>query len=346
MVRRAMGDSADIAVPSAVIAWLCRGAVTGLVAALAWWPPATAAALAHLAVEGEATLSDARVEVVCEDRDAAWVRCTVELRGTLTAGEGGARLRAAAQEPMEGVSLEDVTWSTDAGALRRERALNGSERVALRGGLTLDLDTRRGWDGLLVHPGLGVRHPLLGESWLQHHQTLEVELTLVRGATLASPPEVEVRNPSRAAVAARPDGAVSFTLCPPHGGPPQGALAHGGPVVTVGGELTTGRAVASVGYEVGLFDLLILSAWFESDFRSISQAVIAELVAPGAALFTVPSLSAGLGFVARELGADDPRFGLRVRLSASSYALGFVVDFDYLPSAGEWRVSLAARLGL
>lgn len=321
-----------------------RTAVSALLAAVVWSPPAIAAALAHLEVEGAATVSDARVEVACEDRAEAWVRCTVTLRGTLTAGDDGARLRWPSFEPRVGVTIAPGPSSAIDSDSTRD--LSPSERIALDHQLTVDLDTRRGWEGLMVHPALGVRHPLLGESWLQHHRTLELELGLVRGATLAAPPEAEVRNTSRAAVSIGADGAVSITLRPPHGGPPEGALANGGPVVTVGGEPTSGRAFASVGYEVGLLDLLILSAWFESDFVSVSQAVIAEVAAPGAALFIVPSLSAGLGFVARELGDDDPRFGLRIRLSASSYALGFVVDFDYLPSASEWRVALAARLGL
>jgi hypothetical protein len=303
----------------------------------------------EILVEGQAVARDLSVRGSCEVRDHASARCVVVVQGWLEALDGTVALRDEPRSGLPGVRREGRLL-VGGEPLLRPRTLQEGEAVQITGRLVVDLDTRRGWDGLLTHPGLGLRHPLLGESWLVHHSTIEVDVVPVGGPELRfQGAGVEVTGDARVEVQmpAEPDGSFGLRFRPPRGGPPQGPLAHGGPVVTLGGTLQATTPTLGLGYEVGLFEFLVLSAWLETDFSSLSEAVIVEAVTPGALFFVWPSLSAGVGLVASQAGALDPRFALRLRLSASTYAIGFVADFDYFPSPSEhWNVTLSARLSL
>lgn len=134
-------------------------------------------------------------------------------------------------------------------------------------------------------------------------------------------------------------------------GPPSIPLANGGPALTLTGRFDAARAYAgvrtilSVGYEVGLFDYLIVSAWFETDFEEISEAVIVEGALPSI-IYAIPGLSFGVGAVARQLGQRDVDAAFRMRIGLHWYYVGFVGDFDYWPAIPGWTATLGMRLGI
>jgi len=63
-------------------------------------------------------------------------------------------------------------------------------------------------------------------------------------------------------------------------------------------------------------------------------------------LILLPSASAGVGFVARQLGPRDADAAFRVRLGVGVWVVGVSADFDYWPAIGEWTASLRARVSL
>lgn len=307
----------------------------------------------ELAIVGRAVVRDIEVRVVCEgfgDEQNA-VQCRVTTRAELEAEGDGVRL-------CPGSCGAPVFYRqhvvVDGELLRGERTLSRGERVQVATEVQVPLSVERGLEGLLTQPALGVRHPALGESWLSHHSSRTVRIRPFGGAQLEArgPARVELSAPPRVRARTTTPGVpqVEVQLRPPHGGPPSGPLAHGGPVVTLGGRMPLADGVGinfllGVGYELGLFEHLIVSAWFETDFDSISEAIVIEAAAPGL-IIIVPSLSAGVGVVARQLGVQSADAGLRLRLGASFYFAGFVADFDYWAVAGTWSGTFSARISL
>lgn len=224
---------------------------------------------------------------------------------------------------------------------------------------------RTGEPTALSQPPLGLRHPLLGESWLSYQRPQTVRVEVTAGSELAAEGRVAVDLPSTPGTHVKVNGnsvspsepsapsgipRIDVELRAPQGGPPVGPLAHGGPAITLGARLPlpsgSGRFLFGVGYGLGLVDYLVVSAWLETDFDDhVSEALLIEAAAPGY-LFIFPSVSAGVGLVARQLGVQGSDAGVRIRMSATYFAAGFVADFDYWAVAGTWTASLAARISL
>jgi len=117
--------------------------------------------------------------------------------------------------------------------------------------------------------------------------------------------------------------------------------APAGPITRPRGS-TSGRVLAPS--QVAAEEHFIASLWFETDTESISEALLIEVAAPG--LFILPSLAVGVGVVATQLGPRNADAALRIRMTSSSWGLGFVSDFDYFPSTGTWSAGLAGRFGI
>ena len=119
----------------------------------------------------------------------------------------------------------------------------------------------------------------------------------------------------------------------------------GGDVGTVAGGARNDRPMLRVAYEAGLGPWVFVSASFETDFDSILQSAVIDVATPQVLIF-LPSLRAGTGVVARQLGPRDADVGVRLRLGASMFAAGGDVDFDYWPAIDEWTMTGALRISL
>jgi len=314
--------------------------------------PGVVRAQTGLHIDGAAIASNVVVRVSCsaarEGRSRA--SCEVSTELTIEATES-TRLCPSSCGPGFYAPLPILV---EGALLRSPRMLAPGQRVSASVTNHFELSTERGADSLITQPGLGLRHPFLGESWLDHGTARHV-VRQVTGdrVTLDGAVRVERGDHERIRARLQPTGdgsppAVEVELRPPHGGPPEGPLAHGGPAITLGGRIHEGRAgfLLGVGYELGLVEHLILSAWFETDFEDhLSEAVLIEAVSPGA-IFIWPSLGAGIGPVFRQLGNFGSDAGLRIRLTGAFFVTGLVADFDYWGIAGEWTFTVSARLGI
>jgi len=127
-------------------------------------------------------------------------------------------------------------------------------------------------------------------------------------------------------------------------------IQHGGPVLALGTRLDLSdeddrRFLFRGAYELAVASYFIGSVSFESDFDSIYESVVIEAASPEL-LIVLPSLSAGVGFVARQLGNRDADAGLRLRTGINFIAVGVTMDFDYWPTIGDWTAVIAGRISL
>lgn len=335
--------------------WSVRREAAGCLAAVALLHAVPSVALAQggLRVMGRATARNAAVVVACTSRRGGEgaVECSVRANMEIRANEAGVRLCVA---PCQGATLPYPHVAVDGEVLRGPRELAEGERVAVEVRLEVSLSVERGWDAVVSQAPIGLRHPLLGQSWLLYRSADRVEVQPISGTQLELEGSARVQRPrsSRVRVDVEEETGVSVQveLHPPFTGPPPGALAHGGPVVTLGGRLglddRSAVGLFGIAYELGLLDYLVVSAAVETDFVDhMSEALVIEVATPGV-FFLVPSLSAGVGVVARQLGVQGADAGPRLRVGATFYAAGFVADFDYWAVTGTWTATLSARVGL
>lgn len=341
---------------------------SALVVAVALWPLDVCAQdaveqLPQIVVEGSAVARNAEISIRCTRHDDVSTQCRVTLRADLQAGESGARLCGGSCESPIPTAL-GFRIAVDGELQTRIASISPGRLVTVEISYDTELSVARGWGTLVSQPALGLRHLLLGESWLWYASAAAVDVPAPLAPGLAlegGMVTVEVTSPERIRV--RVDGAplhtnraqlaqlprVRVSLLPPHGGQPEGPLANGGPAVVLGGRIQPGapgaRFLLGVGYELGLFEYIVLAAWFETDFESISEALLVEVALPSA-IFVVPSLSVGIGIVGSELGPQHSEAALRIRLGAATWAVGFVADLDYHPAYGAWTAMMAGRVGL
>jgi hypothetical protein len=322
--------------------------------------------LAGIFVIGAATARDARVDVRCEGagfEDPA-ARCAVRVSFVVVADDA-LELRATTPE------LVFERPRTMRGELRIDgerldgtvtRAPGSETRVELAA--TFELAVTRDWRGTpwIAEPML-TRHFLFGESAAIARRGDGIVGPLVAGAGLRVQGTIEahvdvpggvevwvgeqVVDGDARVTSAELDLRVGLAAPPTF----DALVANGGPVLGLGWRGTTrdgdgdGRFELRLGYELALAEYVFGALAFETDFESIMESLVIEIVAPGVAFF-VPSVSAGVGVVARQLGTRDADAALRLRLGAVYFSLGVSVDFDYWPAIGDWTTSVVVRLSL
>ncbi len=149
-------------------------------------------------------------------------------------------------------------------------------------------------------------------------------------------------------VSAAHDGLLLTVRVEPEGEP--FPIQHGGPVLGVGARFDLADEENTLvtlrgAYELAVADHFIGSVSFETDFESIYESLVIETASPEL-LVLLPSVAAGIGVVARQLGDRDADAALRLRLGMNLLAVGLTCDFDYWPAIGDWTASMVARLSI
>lgn len=320
-------------------------------------PPPPAPRPAGPVVFGEARVRDVQFAVRCEGA-APPLACTLHATFSLVA-VGEVRVEPSHADPTVGASLlvDDAPLGPDG----RTVAAGTTARVELAEPFTLSVhDTWREsfWE---IAPMLA-RHPLLGESEAIEHRCDPFLAALVIGTrvTVEGTVHVDASAAGRARVAV--DGqtvtgvldvstrspSVDVSLYVPSTVP---LLRRGGPLLAVGVRYDLslpsdqGRVLLRGGYEVGFTEWGFASLSFETDFASIMESVVVEAATPELLLF-VPSLSAGVGIVARQLGGRDADAALRCRLGVGFPGIGVTGDLDYWPAVGSWTGTVVLRVSI
>jgi hypothetical protein len=309
----------------------------------------------HLTIDGPAIVRDATIDIDCNGYEA--FSCDVHLRFELVAGASGARI----ERPRTWV-IRPPRLRVNGREVGAEVVLAPNDRVTFEMAYStypMDLRPRKPvspWGAPWILP-VDARHFLLGESWRFVSYPRVEDLVIIRARSVevagsvrvnASPaPHTHIRVDS-ARVPEWPHLAARLPVISIEVDRVSEPVVHGGPVVTLGGLIRTDgtptRFILGLGYELGFADYFLVSAWIETDFESIQEAVLLEVASP--ALYFVPSVAAGIGVVSTQLGNRDVDFGLRLRASFNIWVLGFVADFDYFFESDGWSIALAARLSI
>lgn len=337
--------------------------LTGLLTLALAAPPAAGASAAPVRapapplpgveVSGPAVLEEVCIEIDCAGTDLvlASARCRVRARAIVGALEP-VELRLprpeAAQVLVDGAPATG-TRPLDPGSrahveLSFERALAVTERDA---------------DAPWVVTANRARHVFLGESTSLRREGESASGTLFDGVmlTVRGPIRVDARGSGAVQVvvgaedvagvaeitAPRPTLAIAIEAAPAV----DPVVQHGGPYLALGvwGALDAEEPpfLFRVGYELALVDHVILGVAFETDFDSIAESVLVEIASPEI-LVIFPSVSAGVGAVARQLGQREADAALRLHVGYQLFAVGATLDFDYWPATGGWTIAGAGRL--
>ncbi|MCB9593126.1 MAG: hypothetical protein H6719_10370 [Sandaracinaceae bacterium] len=333
--------------------------------------------LAGLEVIGEAVVRDLALQVHCDATNLIddTARCALRARFSLEAiGEVSIHAGPRAPRPDGETSLRAMGQLVRVGEVRVDGEVLGEEPRGLEPGARVEVEIEadrelgRGVEYVgeapwIVMPMVG-RHPLFGQSEGMRRGGDGIGGVLVDGARVRFEGElgVEVEAPgflhvrvaghevdgSRTLDASRPTLSLGIEARPDA----DPVVQLGGPVVALG---ATGpfpgspddepRFHLSVGYELGLFEWVLVSAAFETDFDSIAEALVVEAATPQL-MVIVPSISGGVGVVARQLGDRDADAALRLRAGVHLFGVGVRADYDYWPTTGDWTVTIAARISL
>ena len=313
-------------------------------------------------VLGSAELCDARVTVDCISRRILERSARCEVRATFTIAATGA-----------------VTLTPEAYLGERDRVELGGAGPTLAAGqvATVTITARRAlstsWrlrDPYII-PAMVVRHMFLGESTSRQRRAGEDVVVLAGGPelVLGGEPALEADGDGRVRIALGRDEVVVdergrprstsgrvasadegrtrerrllVSLTVPPIADAHGWLHQGGPLLAAG--VRQDRFVLRGAWEVGLGERLFLTASVETDFDSVLESLVLDVATPQPLI--IPSVRAGVGVVARQLGPRDADVGVRLRAGASLFAMGGDVDFDYWPAIDEWTLTAAARLSL
>lgn len=304
-----------------------------------------------LSVLGPATLREVRVVVECDDRSGALpaTRCAIDVRFSMEAG----------LEPVQ-LELRDQGRG-DAGTMRVDSevvsacTLEPGQRASVSFHTAAYLAARRVDELEWITPAMYVRHFLVGDVLATHNEGAWFSTPAVEGMriTVEGPIGVETRVPDfvsvtvgAADVSGRasldvPRPSISIGVTPPaldHGPiQPGGPFLAGGARFDMSNSSDDGRFLLQAGYELGFAEHFFVSVGLETDFESIMQSVVLEAATP--AVLIIPSVFAGVGVVARQLGPRDADAALRLRVGTTLMVVGVCVDLDYWPAIGEWTMS-------
>lgn len=335
MARRAAADHRSAAVPRA------PSFALAIVVVLATGARARAQ---------DATLRSARVRVDCPEPDGEEVRACV----------ANASYDLEAHRPVALVVRGDVRVDGRPATSTVRLGRGQRARVELRYRPVLDMRPRppesEGFLDLVVMPPLVVRHLVLGE----HRRPADLEMPvgrilLARGRGLAFHGELRLEDHVRRghlepdAYASRWSTSVAVHIF--QEAPEEGVVTSGGPVLGLGGWVgfsgpaTDVRFALRAGYELAIYDYALAAVAFETDFDSIAESVVFGVASP-MIWFLLPSVTAGVGVVARQLGPREADAALRLRVGASYPIVGVTLDFDYWPAIGEWRGAFYGRVSI
>lgn len=318
-----------------------------------------------IVVAGDANVRGLSVEVRCTEETLVETsaRCEVRAHFVLEALEP-VEVTAPAVSGVTAVSLRiggrellSDTHPSEGG--RQALGLGEVVEVDLSFVVALHTETTFGEEPLLLTP-VRARHLIFGEATSMRHAGDALYGIFVEGPSLHFTDGVAVvRETGAVGLSVGGQAVDSGTYEVAHAGYAlslEGSvssgpiLENGGPVLGLGGRFDLyrpdeGRFLLRVGYELGLADYVVASLSFETDFDSIMESVVIEVGSPEA-LILLPSISAGIGIVARQLGNRDADAALRLRLGYQVTAIGLGVDFDYWPAFSDWTASFVVRLSV
>lgn len=329
--------------------------------------------LPSVRIDGPAQIDERRVQVRCLELAIDSYACDVEVGFRLTTteptslhllGDASWVVRGAGLEPSSdrdvelsamGGGMDPVTGEPTEGASRIVEVV-----VRFRRALSVRTVSRE--DFWVLVPLRG-RHLLLGDGGDVHREGGDAYGELISGSQVVFSGELsaDVQGPDavavniaghtidgRARVPAPHSGLLIAVIPEPEEEP--SVIQHGGPVLAAGvrlglNEEDDGRFLLRAAYELALEGHFIGSVSFETDFESIYESIVIEAASPEL-LIIVPSLSAGVGLVARQLGNRDANAGLRLRVGMNFIAIGVTCDFDYWPTTGHWTGMVVGRVSL
>ncbi len=311
---------------------------------------------------GDLAVLDERLSLRCEHAEGAMVECDLEARWSVRSPrDQEARLYASVvgvehallrcgEDTTDAPSLAPLTTTFTADTTR-EVVLTGRLRLRPDNGTTDAIDARH---MILATPRIGPHATVLftravPRTFASSPTELTVTTTFASSDTqytaraLDTPITAESITLDATALGERANIPVRFDR---QGGFP---LRHGGPFIGLGGTFDRGFR-GRIGYELGIDELVIVSATLDSDFSdSITVGGVVEVATPS---FVVPpSLSAGVGFVQRwrvNAGSLLPATssGFRLEVGAVFAVVGIVASFDYFPDDAAFTSSLLGRLSL
>lgn len=317
-------------------------------------PPAP---LPGVVVSGVAEVSDLEVTVRCGALDLlSATQCQVHARFYLQPGsDATASVALSPGSPAE-LLVDDAPPEPMVGGPRR--------RIDLRFERHLAISADQNEDVFVMVP-VRARHMVLGESTATRASGDGAYGTLIEGAILRGVIRAHVDAPHELVVNIAGQTLEGDTIesgvelpaetthlalvleAPAHQDQP---IQDGGPLLLLGARFNLfgedgGNFLLGGGYEVGIADYVLASLAFETNFESIMESLVVEIATPEL-LVIFPSLAAGVGVVARQLGNRDADAALRLRIAFNVMAIGFVGDFDYWPAIGDWTATMACRLSI
>lgn len=329
--------------------------------------PALAAAMASppppppppaLTVVGLATVRDVRVVVACDDRsgDLPAAECAVDVSFSITADEEPVHLE------VEDRGRGGYELLVDAQPVSGVHTLEAGQASHVSLHLASSLAARRVQEFQWIVPAMYVRHLVLGDVLAAHNEGAWFSTPALAGMriTVDGPVEVETTVPDFVNVSVgaeavvghasldipRPTIAIGITAPPIDHGPiqPGGPLLAAGVRFDMSNSSDDGRFLLRAGYEVGFAEHFFVSVAFETDFESIMESLVIEAATP--AVLIIPSMFAGVGVVARQLGPRDADAALRLRVGTTLLVVGLYGDFDYWPAIGEWTMSATLQASI
>ncbi len=303
----------------------------------------------------------------------AWVTCTVDAALHLSTDDGVrltvVRSPERSEVPLEAHAIVIPDEHPDDVVMLGGHPLVDTAALAPGMSRTLVVHATRSLHGTfdandyLVFSSPLTRHPLLSESHAFDYQGDALEVALLHGdVQVTGPVRFDARHTSAVEVRLatmrvadvrellRGNRDIAFSIALDRDREYDGPIANGGISFLVatrtnldldGGD----QLLLAVDYEVILHDFIYASLALATDFESLFESLVVEVATPDI-LLILPSVSVGVGLVARQLGERSAEAALRLRVGGAWPMLGVRVDVDYWPDGGQWTMTAGLRIGL
>lgn len=330
-------------------------------------------AIPSIAVEGDLEVTRGTITIACGGFEFvdAWVTCTIDASLQVQTDAGAVlTLEVPSIDPprVEAHAIVIPDAHPEDSVTLGGRPLIGTAALTSGMSRTLVIHATRNLHGAfdsndyLVLSSALVRHPLLSESHTFDYEGDIVDVVLLHGDVRITGPvcldarqtsAVEVRlAASRVADVRelpRGQGDMVFSIALNRERDHEGPIANGGVSVLLATRTSLdldgeSALLLAVAYEVIVHDFIFVSLGLATDFDAVFESLVVEVATPNV-LFMIPSLSVGLGVVARQLGERSADAALRLRVGGSWPMLGVSVDVDYWPDLGQWTLTGGLGLG-